>query len=174
MISLRSCVAFSRFVHRTSVIINKSLFVRPDYTKVIKSPTADARRLHGKRTIYGSGNKAAYSRFVVKQTNGDGTRASGKHMERGSGRATCPDFQDVTVAYKAKSNRELLRAYFVFSLCSYDFLLNNQLKVNRKNYNIQGIHLSSYVSLNYLQMCLHSRHIQRKDTVKHCAISVCN
>ncbi len=39
------------------------------------------------------------------------------------------EFRDVRKIYATKSNKELLRSYFVFSLCSVDFLVNRQAKV---------------------------------------------
>ena len=41
-----------------------------------------------------------------------------------------PKFEDPKAAYASHSNKDLWRAYFVFQMCSYDVLANNQLKVS--------------------------------------------
>lgn len=39
------------------------------------------------------------------------------------------DFENTSLAFKSKSNLQLIRTYFVFQLCSINFLVNNQMKV---------------------------------------------
>ena len=39
-------------------------------------------------------------------------------------------FDDPEIAYKNKSTGELIRAYTVFTLCSFSFLVDHQYKVN--------------------------------------------
>lgn len=42
-------------------------------------------------------------------------------------------FNDPRAAFKSKTTFELLRAYLVYVLCSSEYLVNNNMKVCRKN-----------------------------------------
>lgn len=39
------------------------------------------------------------------------------------------DFENTSLAFKSKNNSQLLKTYFVFQLCSINYLVNNQMKV---------------------------------------------
>lgn len=56
------------------------------------------------------------------------------HSYRQSHSSTKPDFNDVKVAYQSKTTRELLRAFFVYQLFSFDRLVDSSEKV--LHYNI--------------------------------------
>ena len=45
-------------------------------------------------------------------------------------------FDDPEIAYKNKSTGELIRAYTVFTLCSFSFLVDRQYKVKYSNVHI--------------------------------------
>ena len=45
-------------------------------------------------------------------------------------KVTLPDFMDPRIAYRSKTLSELLRAYLVFRLCSYDWLVDHQSTVS--------------------------------------------
>ena len=45
-----------------------------------------------------------------------------------------PQFENHKEVYKSKTTRELVRAYLVFTLCSFDFLVNNHVKVRSQPY----------------------------------------
>lgn len=38
-------------------------------------------------------------------------------------------FEDAKAAFKSKTNLELIRAYVVYTLCSFDYLVQNNMKV---------------------------------------------
>lgn len=44
-------------------------------------------------------------------------------------------FEDAEAAFKSKTTWELIRAYLVFKLCSYKYLVDNNMKVHRKALN---------------------------------------
>lgn len=39
-------------------------------------------------------------------------------------------FEDAKAAFKSKTNWELIRAYIVYTLCSFDYLVENNMKVS--------------------------------------------
>jgi len=44
-----------------------------------------------------------------------------------------PEFNNTRLIYASKSTAELVRAYFVFGACSFDVLVNNQVKVTHNS-----------------------------------------
>lgn len=40
-------------------------------------------------------------------------------------------FEDAKAAFKSKTNWELIRAYIVYTLCSFDYLVENNMKVSQ-------------------------------------------
>ena len=52
---------------------------------------------------------------------------------RHSHSSTKPDFNDVKIAYQSKSTRELLRAFLVYQLFSFDRLVDSSDKVSHYN-----------------------------------------
>lgn len=39
-------------------------------------------------------------------------------------------FEDAKAAFKSKTNWELMRAYIVYTLCSFEYLVDNNMKVS--------------------------------------------
>lgn len=44
-------------------------------------------------------------------------------------------FEDAKAAFKSKTNWELIRAYIVYTLCSFEYLVDNNMKVSVEFYN---------------------------------------
>lgn len=44
-------------------------------------------------------------------------------------------FNDARAAFKSKTNWELIRAYLVYTLCSFEYLVENNMKVSRFQMN---------------------------------------
>ncbi|XP_025836081.1 proline dehydrogenase 1, mitochondrial-like [Agrilus planipennis] len=40
-------------------------------------------------------------------------------------------FENAEAAFKSKTNLELIRAYIVYTLCSFDYLVQNNMKVSK-------------------------------------------
>lgn len=96
--------------------------------------TCSANRKYGLLSnSFCSLGKINTNRNVLKST------AAGAIVQEGTSTvATSPKdplditFEDPKAAFKSKTNWELIRAYIVYTLCSFEYLVDNNMKVSRK------------------------------------------
>lgn len=69
--------------------------------------------------------------FNPRSTHNDAVRYAQAPSSVNSATITAPkiDFSDYKSAFEEKTTREILRSLFILQLCSYDFFVNNSLKV---------------------------------------------
>jgi len=78
--------------------------------------------------------RSVYSTAVNKVSLTGSVKADGNREDldgrRSSFSWTLPQFSDHRVIYSSKTNAELIRAFLVFTACSYDFMIDNHAKVS--------------------------------------------
>lgn len=86
----------------------------------------------------GNGNEAKMSTLAAHKVNSTATSAS---IQNSDGLPPQRDpldlsFNDPVAAFKSKTTWELIRAYFVYVMCSSEYLVENNMRVNNETVDI--------------------------------------
>lgn len=91
-----------------------------------------------KRELNVNGNEAKMSTLAAHKVDSTATSASIPDPNRLPPQRDPLDlsFNDPVAAFKSKTTWELLRAYFVYVMCSSEYLVENNIKVNNESADI--------------------------------------